>query len=697
MNPSSALAEVLLDELIRGGVRELVLAPGSRSAPLAYAALAAERAGRVRLHVRVDERSAGFLALGLALGSARPVPVVTTSGTAVANLHPAVLEAHHSGVPLIVLSADRPHELRGTGANQTTTQPGIFGDAVRLLIDLPAPERRAGQVAWWRATVGRVLAAAQGRGAGPGPVHLNVCLRDPLAPDVTPPAQAGGVSPDQAWPEPLEGRPDGEPWVRTGAGAVRGAATAPPAGGPTAPPAGGPSASLAGGSTAPLAGGSTAPLAGGPTAPLAGGRTLVVIGAAPAEVVTRAVVWARAHGWPVVAEPLGEHRRGEVVPHGPLLLTCQPWLDAHAPDRVVVVGRPTLTRSVASLLRRPGMRVELVTDAPAWADPSGLAAVVHPVSVLDASTSPSSGDIPDTPLTLDAAVDPAPSEGAPAGAWAAAWATAGERIAAAVRAAPPRWGSGPALAREIGSALPDGASLYLGSSTAVRDADLMLRAERDPSRPLLVRASRGLAGIDGCVSTAVGLALADHPCAAGAPAVSDAPPAPGTLAVSDAPPAPGTLAVTDDPSGAGVRAGSSGPDVAAERRSHYAWLGDLTLLHDANGLSIGPLEPRPDLTVIVGNDGGGGIFTTLEHGDPSRAQSFERIFATPTGTDFAALARAHGARHVRAATPEQFRAALAAPPEGITVVEVPIERGSHRAEHARLRSLAAEAVAVTGG
>ena len=139
MNPSPALATVLVDELVRGGVREVVLCPGSRSAPLAYAVLAAERSGRLRLHVRVDERSAGFLALGLARGSASPVAVMTTSGTAVANLHPAVLEAHHGGTPLVVVSADRPHELRGTGANQTTAQPGIFGASTRYAVDLPAP------------------------------------------------------------------------------------------------------------------------------------------------------------------------------------------------------------------------------------------------------------------------------------------------------------------------------------------------------------------------------------------------------------------------------------------------------------------------------------------------------------------------------------------------------------------------------
>ncbi|MBA2507142.1 MAG: 2-succinyl-5-enolpyruvyl-6-hydroxy-3-cyclohexene-1-carboxylic-acid synthase, partial [Nocardioidaceae bacterium] len=138
MNPSTRLARLLVDELVRHGVREAVLAPGSRSAALALALHAADAAGRLRLHVRVDERTAGFLALGLARGSHRPVPVVTTSGSAVAHLHPAVLEAHHSGLPVIVVSADRPAQLRGSGANQTTEQVRLFGSALRWSADVPA-------------------------------------------------------------------------------------------------------------------------------------------------------------------------------------------------------------------------------------------------------------------------------------------------------------------------------------------------------------------------------------------------------------------------------------------------------------------------------------------------------------------------------------------------------------------------------
>ncbi|HYU84171.1 MAG TPA: 2-succinyl-5-enolpyruvyl-6-hydroxy-3-cyclohexene-1-carboxylic-acid synthase, partial [Kribbellaceae bacterium] len=216
MNPSTAFATVVVDELVRCGVREAVLAPGSRSAPLALALAAADTAGRLRLHVRVDERSAGYLAIGLIRGSGLPVPVITTSGTAVANLHPAVLEASHSGLPLLVLSADRPPELRGSGANQTTDQIKVFGSAVRAFHEVGAPAERAGQVAYWRSLVARSVAVARGvRTADPGPVHLNCALAEPLVPDGT-----------TDWPEPLDGRAGG-PWTSVHSAAASVSAVAP--------------------------------------------------------------------------------------------------------------------------------------------------------------------------------------------------------------------------------------------------------------------------------------------------------------------------------------------------------------------------------------------------------------------------------------------------------------------------------------
>ena len=247
--PAALLAREIVTELVRGGVGHVVLAPGSRSAPLAYALLSAHDAGWLRLHVRVDERIAGFVALGLARAEGAPVAVVTTSGTAVANLHPAVLEAAHSGVPLVVVSADRPHEMRRTGANQTTEQVGIFAAAPRWAADLPAdtPPAAARQV------VVRALAAATGARSGdPGPVHLNLAFRDPLVP----------AAPWEPGPVP----------ARRAVVAARGAGTA---------------AELP-----------------------AGGRTVVVAGDGAGPDAARV---AEVGGWPLLAEPTSGARTGPNV------------------------------------------------------------------------------------------------------------------------------------------------------------------------------------------------------------------------------------------------------------------------------------------------------------------------------------------------------------------------------------------------
>src|SRR5579875_2795578 len=336
VNPSAAIASVLIDELIRQGVREVVVAPGSRSAPLAYAAEAAERAGRLRLHVRVDERSAAYLALGLAKTSRMPVPVITTSGTAVANLHPAVLEASHGYVPMILLTADRPQELRGTGANQTTDQVKIFGSTTRWFHECGTPERRPGQQAVWRSVIGRAVAESRGYPSGdPGPVHLNVPLREPLVPDAL-------DETDADWPESLSGRPHGEAWLRL------------------RQPDSHPRGVVTGPGIAPVP------------------RTLVLLGDLPAPHHSSELAeLADAAGWPIMAEPFGAYRRGRVTPNGPLLLRAHDWVDEHLPERVLMGGRVTLDREVARLLRNPAVTVEAVTPLTSWADPGHVVRRVH--------------------------------------------------------------------------------------------------------------------------------------------------------------------------------------------------------------------------------------------------------------------------------------------------------------------------------
>ena len=255
VNPSTALATVLVDELVRGGVREAVLCPGSRNAPLAFALHDADRDGRLRLHVRIDERTAGFLALGLAKASGLPVPVVTTSGTAAVNLHPAVVEADYSRVPLVVLTADRPAELRGTGANQTIDQVKLFGGSVRWFHELSADAGHVG------GRLARRGATARSPTGGPGPVHLNVALREPLVPDAGPVLAGAAGRRDRA---PRRGAPTGD--------------------------------------------------SGYPDL-AAGGRTVVVAGD---QALADARGLAEAGGWPLLAEPSSGHRAG------PNALGCLP-------------------------------------------------------------------------------------------------------------------------------------------------------------------------------------------------------------------------------------------------------------------------------------------------------------------------------------------------------------------------------------
>ena len=201
-NLSQALAVTLMDEFVRNGVTHAVLAPGSRSAPLALA-LAEEQ--RLHLHVAIDERSASFLALGFARATGRPALLACTSGTAAANLLPAIVEASNDGVPLVVITADRPPELRGTGANQTIDQVKLYGDSVRWFSEVGTPEMRPAQPPYWRSTACRAHAEATGSiGGAPGPVHLNVSLREPLVPEFV-----------EGFDLDTSGRANGRPWTAT--------------------------------------------------------------------------------------------------------------------------------------------------------------------------------------------------------------------------------------------------------------------------------------------------------------------------------------------------------------------------------------------------------------------------------------------------------------------------------------------------
>ncbi|MFP4312276.1 MAG: 2-succinyl-5-enolpyruvyl-6-hydroxy-3-cyclohexene-1-carboxylic-acid synthase [Nitriliruptoraceae bacterium] len=531
-NPSHALALVLVDELARCGVTDAVLAPGSRSTALA---MALHDEPRIRLHVEVDERSAGFLAVGLARATRRPAPVVVTSGSAVANLHPAVVEADTGAVPLLLLTADRPPELHHTGANQAIDQAALFGRAPRWQVDLGVPEDRAGANAFWRSSVCRAVAASLGDGQAPaGPVHVNLPFREPTVP-LTDDGRARAAGPYTA---DLHGRSDRGPWVRT-----------------TVAPRRLEDEELRG-------------LAG---RLLATERGLIVVGAttpmAEAEAAASAVHdLARATGWPVLAEPTSGLRTdaGTVIAHAPLLAGHPDLARELTPDLVLRIGRTGLSREVAGLLGPKVPQLLLGADG-AWDDPERTV------------TERLVADVPATVAALAVQLGlPTSSE------YGQRWARL-DRLAAAaidrVLDADER-PSEPRTARDLVAGLPQGATLVVASSMPIRDLDRFAR----PRAGVRILANRGASGIDGFVSTAFGVAL-----------------------------------------------GSTGPVVALA--------GDLSLLHDAGGFLLSPDAPEVDLTFVVVDNDGGGIFSFLpQAGFPG---SFERVFGTPHGRDLADLARLH--------------------------------------------------------
>ena len=463
-------ARSLVAALLAEGVREVVLCPGSRSAPLAEALADAADAGRLRLRVVLDERSAGFIALGVARahalnGHSRCAAVVTTSGTAVSNLHPAVSEADAAGIPLLVISADRPHELVGTGASQTTEQTGLFAPALRLGVDLPADLAAdlGGHAADAAITgqVRRAVAAATGTlSRDPGPAQINARFRPPLTVEDS----VEGAAEDAV---PLAPAPPSPPAATTAPAAVP--ACAPEAG------AGRPAGS-----------GSSAQ-----------GRGIVVAGdtAHPA-VGSMARSLAEHLNWPLLAEPTSQARSGPqaLSRYAELLGTPAGRAFAQQAEHLLVLGHPSLSRSITALLGREDLNVTVLTECARWTDVSGRARRVVPMDGPDHQ--PDDAALRSARLVASLGLESADA------AWTDSW-----RRAVADLPEPDRSSSGDALARAVweASQAPGAPTLLLGSSMTVRRLDRL--AQPGAAAPKAV-ANRGLAGIDGTIATGIGLWMA---------------------------------------------------------------------------------------------------------------------------------------------------------------------------------------------
>ena len=578
-NPATLLARAVVAALVEAGVKRVVISPGSRNAPLTYALSDAAQAGYLQLRVVVDERSAAFVALGasrsdwLHEGLARPAVAVMTSGSAVANAHPAVVEADAAGVPLIILSADRPHALVNTGASQTTVQTGIFGAATRYQADLGdtnASDAVANQVR-------RAVAAASGRlSLDPGPVHLNVRLAPPLAPAA--PWQVPHLEPKTHWlraRKPLEEQLNGvtvsQVGCRLGLDPAR--------------------------------------------------RGVIVVGDNDdAELAHFAASLAHAWGWPLLAEPTSLVRTdaNAVAAYSALLAGGDGSVGGDGAqlsqeiEQLLVVGHPTLTRPIGALLAREDIYQVVLTNRARWSDVSGQAAYVTTLEqALSSLNIPGGGAGAGAGADADAGGDASASAGAGAGAgvgknapsplWLQRWLQAGQQqlnaisVTKAARMALTTWQATSQYESHSQSTaihsdgLESSVTLMAASSMTIRYLDAGLPTGKQLKKmPGPVVANRGLAGIDGTISTAVGLAWA---------------------------------------SGQPVR----------------VIIGDLAAAHDLTGLVKAVTETEVDLQVIVLDDHGGKIFSGLEYGASELSNYFLRFFTTAQQVDFAQAAAAFGA------------------------------------------------------
>jgi 2-succinyl-5-enolpyruvyl-6-hydroxy-3-cyclohexene-1-carboxylate synthase len=537
-----AFAATLVDEWNRCGVSHAVICPGSRSTPLAVALLGHPG---IHIHVRLDERSAAFTALGVGLASGLPAVIVTTSGTAAAEVHAAVVEADLARVPLLVCTADRPPELRDIGAPQTIDQQWLFGRAPRWYAD-PGVADGAGRPTW-RSLAARSVAEAVSGPAGPGPVHLNLPFREPLLGD-----------PDRGEVQP--GRPDGQPWYRMEMT-------------PVAPP--------------------KATVTRIVEAARAGVRGLIVAGADGGDPGVVAVAGS-ALGWPVLADPRSGLRRpgpgSTVIAAADAILRSDSFSAGHRPEFILTLGAPWVSKVVNSFL------------AASDSDATPVVAVVPGWQWVDPDRSITSVVIADPTLVCQHIIDGMPAidgrTGSPGTAtWCDEWRAAEEAAQATIgqalgdgstmRSANGRstrtagW-TEPGVARHLFADLPGGVTLVASSSMPIRDLEAFAGPRADPPRVL---ANRGANGIDGVVSTALGVALA------------------------------------------------TGPTVAL--------VGDLAFFHDVSALVRSAGSDLP-CTVVVADNGGGGIFSFLPPATALDPATFETLFGTEQEPDVARVAAGFG-------------------------------------------------------
>src|SRR5437660_122379 len=624
-NPTYVYTNAFIDELQRAGIRNVVICPGSRSTPLAMVC-AAHPAIRVWMHV--DERSAAFFGLGMAKRLRQPVALVCTSGTAAANFLPALVEAKLTHVPLLALTADRPPELRDCGAPQAIDQSRLYGTHVKWFVDVALPEATNAALQYIRMLACRAVALTKAVPAGP--VHLNMPFREPL----TPAASADQPLPPVEQRDPIawQGRPDNAPYV-----AVNEATLTPP---------------------------TAAEIAHLSALLEQSQRGLIIAGPIDHPALTLPLVQlAQRTGYPILADPLsplrtGEHDKSNIIVSHDAFLRLDSFIERVQPDLVLRFGAMPTAKPLLLYLQRYAHCPHIVIDGHGgWDEPTQLAsAIVHadPAALCR-------GLLATVGAGLASAQPPATNQSDCLTLWQRADNVTRETLYAAIQDFTERFEG--RIFTELNALLPEGATLYVGNSMPVRDMDTFFWGS---SRRLRCIGNRGGNGIDGVISSALGVSAASHRPGPSKPvAAPERPELPEQSAASDRSEPSEAVATSDRPE----------PTVLV--------IGDLSFFHDLNGLLAAHLH-RLDLTIVLINNDGGGIFSFLPQA--AYPEHFEQLFGTPTGLDFRPVVQMYGGTFERAASWQEFRIAItnSINAGGLHVIELSTDRATNVVMHRRL-------------
>lgn len=567
----TAYAASFVDELAQNEVKHVVVSPGSRSTPIAL--LLVEHPD-IKIHINVDERSAAFFALGLAKALKEPVGLLCTSGTAAANYYPAVIEAFYSRVPLIVLTADRPHELRDVGAPQAIDQIHLYGRHVKWFVEMALPESTDGMMRYARTVGARAVATAAAEPAGP--VHLNFPLREPLIPDLE---KAKEYRQNKITPAVL---------IDSGERSL-----------------------------------SASQIEAVATTLSQAKQGIIVCGELPHSEMKEAIVaLAEKLAFPILADPLsqlrsGSHDKAVIIDAYDTFLRDETAKAAFRPEVILRFGAMPVSKPLLLFMKKQKQAITLVVDGGAgWREPAGLA------------TNMIYSEEKDFCLKIADKIISSPND-----EWLRLWQTVNGTTKDALASVrdESELSEGKLFAL-LADMMPLESTLFVGNSMPIRDLDTFFL---NNGKGIKTMANRGANGIDGVVSTALG--------------------------------------------------------VSTVSKNTVLAIGDLSFFHDMNGLLAAKLQ-KQNITILLVNNDGGGIFSFLPQAN--EREHFETLFGTPHGLDFSHTSQLYGGKYNKVQSWGEFEKVFTESFEiqGLKIIEVPTERESNLQKHRNLWSFVSQEI-----